>query len=58
MPCVCIEISPKTIYIFITEAYPGHILESAKGIEMKLGLYIDDSERKDMYNNIIIPVYY
>ena len=58
MPCVCIEISPITIYVFITEAYSGHILESAKGIEMKLGLYIDASERKDMYNNIIIPVYY
>jgi len=24
----------------------GHILESTKGIEMKLGLWIDDSERK------------
>ena len=26
---------------------PGHILESTKGIEMKLGLYIDGSERKE-----------
>jgi len=28
------------------DACPGHILESTKEIEMKLGLYIDDSERK------------
>jgi len=25
---------------------PGHIVESTKRIEMKLGLYIDSSERK------------
>jgi len=25
---------------------PGHILETTKGIEMKLGLSIDGSERK------------
>jgi len=28
------------------DACPGHILESTKDIEMKLGLYIDVSERK------------
>ena len=27
-------------------AYPGHILESTKGIEMKLGTYIDVNDRK------------
>ena len=26
--------------------YPGHILESTKGIEIKLGTYIDVNERK------------
>ena len=28
------------------DTFPGQILEGTKGIEMKLGLYIDDSERK------------
>ena len=27
-------------------AYPGHILESTKGIEIKLGTYIDVNESK------------
>ena len=27
-------------------AYPGHILENTKGIEIKLGTYIDVNERK------------
>ena len=27
-------------------AYPGHILESTKWIEIKLGTYIDGNERK------------
>jgi len=27
-------------------AYPGHILGSTKGIEIKLGTYIDVNERK------------
>jgi len=27
-------------------AYPGHILESTKGIEIKLDTYIDVNERK------------
>jgi len=27
-------------------AYPGHILETTKGIEMKLGIYIDANKRK------------
>jgi len=26
-------------------AYPGHILESTKGIEIKLGTYIDVNKR-------------
>jgi len=28
------------------DAYPGHILESNKGIEIKLGTYTDVNERK------------
>ena len=28
------------------DAYPGHIFESTKGIEMKLDLQIDGNERK------------
>jgi len=39
------ELSPINNF-FIRVAYPGHILESAKGIEMKLGTYIDVNERK------------
>jgi len=27
-------------------AYPGHILESTKGIEIKLGTYINVNERR------------
>jgi len=27
-------------------AYPGHILESTKGIEIKIGTYIDVNEKK------------
>ena len=27
-------------------AYPGHILETTKGIEINLGTYIDINERK------------
>jgi len=29
-------------------AYPGHIFESTKGIEVKLGTYIDVNERKSI----------
>jgi len=28
------------------DAYPGHFLESTKGIEIKLGTYIDVNKRK------------
>jgi len=31
-------ISPEPFIIFIMDVCPGHILESTKGIEMKLGL--------------------
>jgi len=31
---------------------PGHILESTKGIEMKLGTYIDVNKRKCRRQNI------
>ena len=40
------ELSPINCFLFIMIAYPGHILESTKGIEIKLGTYIDVNERK------------
>ena len=39
------EISPIK-HFFIMVAYPGHILESTKGIEIKLGTYINVNERR------------
>ena len=33
-------------HFFTMVAYPGHILESTKGIEIKLGTYINVNERK------------
>ena len=39
------ELSPLNIF-FIMVAYPGHIMESTKRIEIKLGTYIDVNERK------------
>ena len=33
-------------HFFITVTYPGLILESTKGIEFKLGTYIDVNDRK------------
>jgi len=37
-------ISPQSF--FIMDVWPGHILESNKEIEIKLGTYIDVNERK------------
>jgi len=38
---------PLTIcFFFIMDSCLGHILESTKGIEIKLGTYIDVNERK------------
>jgi len=57
LPCILHVLSylPITIF-FIRVAYPGHILESTKGIEIKLGTYIDVNERKyrRQETNIII----
>ena len=39
------ELSPIN-HFFIMVAYPGHILESTKGIEITLGAYIDVNNRK------------
>jgi len=39
------ELSPHN-HFFIIDACPGHILESTKGIEIKLGTYIDVNGRK------------
>jgi len=48
LPCILTELSPRNHLFFIMVAYPGHILESTKGIlestngiEIKLGTYID-----------------
>jgi len=46
LPCIFIELSPLNHLIFIMDACLGHILESTKDIVMKLGLWIDGSERK------------
>jgi len=34
--------------------YPGHILETTKGIEIKLGTYIDVNEKKYKNHNPIL----
>jgi len=38
LPCIFTELSPHNYLFFIIDACPGHILESTKGIEVKLGL--------------------
>ena len=38
-------ISPQPFF-FIMDSHLGHILESTKGIEIKLGIYIDVNKRK------------
>ena len=43
---IYIVISPSTLICLIMVAYSGHILESTKGIEIKLGTYIDVNEMK------------
>ena len=40
------ELSPLNFVCVIMDACLSNILESTKGIKMKLGLYIDASERK------------
>ena len=39
------ELSPINIF-FIMISYPGHIVESTKGIYIKLGTYKDVNKRK------------
>ena len=46
LPCIFIELSPLNHLFFIMDACLCHILESTKDIVMKLGLWIDGSERK------------
>jgi len=36
LPCIFTELSPHNNFYFIMDACPGHILESIKGIEIKL----------------------
>jgi len=43
---ILIELSPLNNSFFIMVACPGHILESTKGVEIKLDAYIDENERK------------
>ena len=43
--CILLSYLLLTIF-FIIVAYPGHILESTKGIEVKLDTYINVNERK------------
>ena len=40
------ELSPINHFLKIVVAYPSHILESTKGIEIKLGTLIDVNEMK------------
>ena len=46
LPCILTELFPHSHLFFISVACSGHILESIKGIEIKLGTYIDVNERK------------
>ena len=46
LPCILTELSPLNHLFFIMVACPGHILESTKGVEIKLGTYIYVNERK------------
>ena len=54
LPCIFIEVSPLNLVFVIRDVCPGHILKSTKGIEMKLGLKIDGSERKDSAHKQLI----
>ena len=45
LPCILTEIFPLN-HVFIAVACPAHILLSKKGIELKLGLKMDESDRK------------
>jgi len=38
LPCIFIELSPLNFVFVIMDVCPGHILESTKGIDMKLAL--------------------
>jgi len=46
IPCIFKELSPLNYFFPIIDASPGHVLERAKGIEIKLGTYINVNERK------------
>ena len=45
IPFIVLSYLP-VIILFILVAYPGHILESTKGVEIKLGTYIYVNERE------------
>jgi len=46
LPCIFTVLSPLNLVFVIMDVCPGHILESTKGIEIKLGTYIDVNERE------------
>jgi len=45
LPGLFIELSPHN-HFSIGDACPGHILQCTRGIEMKLGSYVDVNKRK------------
>jgi len=46
LPCIFTEFYPLNFVFVIIDGCLGHILESTKGIEIKLGTYIDVNKRK------------
>ena len=46
VPCIFTKLSPLNQFCSIMVAFPGHILESWKGIEMKLCTYMVVNEKK------------
>ena len=48
------ELSPLNHFFFIMVAYPGHILESTKGIEIKHTLMLMRGNTEDKNNNPVL----
>ena len=53
LPCILLSYLPLTIF-FIMVAYPGHILESTKGIEIKHTLMLMRGNTEDKNNNPVL----
>ena len=45
LPCIFTVLSPLNLVFVIMDVCPGHILESTKGIEIKLYLMCDEREK-------------